>query len=182
MPSLIDIRRRIRSVKNTQQITKAMKMVAAARLRKSQDRILAARPFARLLEQMLANVAAAASGDERVAALPLLARREEKRIQIVLMTADRGLAGAFNSNLIRAAQRFMVERPQKSFVIESVGRKGRDFFRRRNAVITGEYLGISANVTSDSAGQIAHSTPSTSSTTNSKTWFRKRSRSSRFSP
>jgi F-type H+-transporting ATPase subunit gamma len=147
MPSLIDIRRRIRSVKNTQQI--------AARLRKSQERILAARPFAGLLEQMLANVAAAAAGDDRVAALPLLARREEKRIQIVLLTADRGLAGAFNSNLIRAAQRFIADHPPQSFVIEAVGRKGRDFFRRRNANISGEHLGISANVTAGAAGEIA---------------------------
>ncbi|MEZ5356585.1 MAG: ATP synthase F1 subunit gamma [Bryobacteraceae bacterium] len=142
MPSLIDIRRRIRSVKNTQQITKAMKMVAAARLRKAQDRILAARPYAGLLQQMLANVAAAAAGDERVASLPLLARREEQRIQIVLLTADRGLAGAFNSNLIRATQRFIAERGAREFCLECVGRKGRDFFRRREANITGEHIGV----------------------------------------
>ncbi|MEZ5402146.1 MAG: ATP synthase F1 subunit gamma [Bryobacteraceae bacterium] len=155
MPSLIDIRRRIRSVKNTQQITKAMKMVAAARLRKAQDRILAARPYAGLLEQMLANIAAAAGNDERVATLPLLARRKEKRIQIVLLTADRGLAGAFNSNLIRATQKFLAERPDNEHSIECVGRKGRDFFRRRNANITGEHLGIFNKALASDARAIA---------------------------
>jgi F-type H+-transporting ATPase subunit gamma len=142
MPSLIDIRRRIRSVKNTQQITKAMKMVAAARLRKAQDRILAARPYAGLLEQMLANVAAAAGSDDRAATLPLLARRPEKRIQIVLLTADRGLAGAFNSNLIRATQKFVADRVEAAFCMECVGRKGRDFFRRREFNLTGEHIGV----------------------------------------
>src|SRR3954471_14770885 len=98
MPSLIDIRRRIRSVKNTQQITRAMKMVSAAKLRRAQDRVVASRPYARMLREMLSNVAAAAdtgSGDSP--ASPLLLPREERRIQLVLFTSDRGLAGAFNS-------------------------------------------------------------------------------------
>src|SRR2546426_7401268 len=103
MPSLIDIRRRIRSVKNTQQITKAMKMVSAAKLRRAQDRVIAARPYATLLRQVLGNVAAAVALDERVASNPLLAQRQERRIELVLITADKGLAGAFNSNLIKAA-------------------------------------------------------------------------------
>ncbi len=103
MPSLIDIRRRIRSVKNTQQITKAMKMVSAAKLRRAQDRVIAARPYAAALRKVLANVAAAAAGDDRVAANPLLAQRPEKRVLLVLVTGDKGLAGAFNTNLIKAA-------------------------------------------------------------------------------
>src|SRR5436189_1010997 len=103
MPSLIDIRRRIRSVKNTQQITKAMKMVSAAKLRRAQDRVIAARPYATLLRQVLGNVAAAAALDERMAANPLLAQRKERRIELVLITADKGLAGAFNSSLIKAS-------------------------------------------------------------------------------
>src|SRR5437870_11285972 len=98
MPSLIDIRRRIRSVKSTQQITKAMKMVSAAKLRRAQDRVLSSRPYASMLREMLANVAAAVpAGDE--AASPLLLDRPEKRIQVILLTSDRGLAGAFNTNV-----------------------------------------------------------------------------------
>src|SRR5579863_2254133 len=102
MPSLIDIRRRIRSVKNTQQITKAMKMVSAAKLRRAQDRVIAARPYGTLLRKVLANVAAAVAGDEQSGVDPLLAQRPEKRILLALITSDKGLAGAFNSNLIKA--------------------------------------------------------------------------------
>jgi len=139
MPSLIDIRRRIRSVRNTQQITKAMKMVAAAKLRKSQERVVAARPYAAILNQVLANVAGAVQGAD--VSHPLLERREEKRIQIVLLTADRGLAGAFNANLIKATQKFMRDNSGTTVAIECVGRKGRDFFRKR-ATVSGEHLGI----------------------------------------
>src|ERR1035437_6785019 len=93
MPSLIDIRRRIRSVKNTQQITKAMKMVSAAKLRRAQDRTIASRPYGALLRKVLGNVAAAIAGDQDAVENPLLARRDEKRILLVLITADKGLAG-----------------------------------------------------------------------------------------
>ena len=144
MPSLIDIRRRIRSVKNTQQITKAMKMVSAAKLRRAQDRVIAARPYVALLGQVLADVAAAASADEPAAENPLLATRPEERVLLILITADKGLAGAFNSNLIKGAQRFMAERAGASFRLELVGRKGRDFFRKRGGDIAGEYTGLSA--------------------------------------
>src|SRR5215469_16058549 len=109
MPSLIDIRRRIRSVKNTQQITKAMKMVSAAKLRRAQDRVIAARPYVLSLRQVLANAAAAAASGEQAGENALMAVREEKRILLVLVTADKGLAGAFNSNLIRGAQRFIAD-------------------------------------------------------------------------
>src|SRR5579862_2086853 len=105
MPSLIDIRRRIRSVRNTQQITKAMKMVSAAKLRRAQDRVIAARPYAALLRKVLANVAAAVGGDESAATNPLLAQRTERHILLLLFTSDKGLAGAFNANLIKAAQK-----------------------------------------------------------------------------
>jgi F-type H+-transporting ATPase subunit gamma len=144
MPSLIDIRRRIRSVRNTQQITKAMKMVSAAKLRKAQDRVVAARPYGALLRSVLGNVAAAAATDERVAANPMLAQRPEQRIQLVLVTADRGLAGAFNSNLIRGSQRFLEEHAAAGLELELVGRKGRDFYRKRSVRITGEHLGLTA--------------------------------------
>jgi F-type H+-transporting ATPase subunit gamma len=155
MPSLIDIRRRIRSVKNTQQITKAMKMVSAARLRRAQDRVLGARPYAGMLREMLSNVAAAAATDERVAGHPLLALREERRIQLILVTADRGLAGAFNSNLIKGAQKFIEEHAGATIKMELIGRKGRDFFRKRGADVTGEMVGNTEKITLDDAKALA---------------------------
>jgi F-type H+-transporting ATPase subunit gamma len=142
MPSLIDIRRRIRSVKNTQQITKAMKMVSAAKLRRAQDRVIAARPYTAMLRAMLADIAAAAAADEKAAENPLLARREEKRILLVLLTGDKGLAGAFNTNLIKGAMRFPAEHRPASVKLELIGRKGRDFFRKRGAEITGDQIGL----------------------------------------
>ncbi len=139
MPSLIDIRRRIRSVKNTQQITKAMKMVAAAKLRRAQDRVIAARPYSQLLQRMLGNIARAASEGAAEETHPLLRRRPEKRVLLVLVTADRGLAGAFNSNIIKHAQKFLADSVGRDFELELLGRKGRDFFRRRTTPIAGEY-------------------------------------------
>ncbi len=153
MPSLIDIRRRIRSVKNTQQITRAMKMVSAAKLRRAQERVVAARPYAKLLQRVLSDVAAALASDERVSALPLLAQRPEKTIQLMLVTADKGLAGAFNTNLIKASQFFLQERAGAAVEIEAIGRKGRDFWRKRDVVVSGEYVGLSGKVQySDAAG------------------------------
>lgn len=142
MPSLIDIRRRIRSVKNTQQITKAMKMVSAAKLRRAQDRVTAARPYSQMLAQMLSNVVTAAAQNEEFANSPLLAQRPEKRILILLLTSDRGLAGAFNSNLIKGAVRFIEEHREAAMELELVGRKGRDYFRRRAYTVAGEYMGL----------------------------------------
>jgi F-type H+-transporting ATPase subunit gamma len=139
MPSLIDLRRRIRSVKNTQQITKAMKVVSAAKLRRAQDRVLAARPYAQIIQRMLANVAQAAAEQNAGEGIELLARRPEKRILLLVITADRGLAGAFNSNVIRLAQRFIGEHRDAEVALELIGRKGRDFFKRRHAKISGEY-------------------------------------------
>jgi F-type H+-transporting ATPase subunit gamma len=155
MPSLIDIRRRIRSVKNTQQITKAMKMVSAAKLRRAQDRTIAARPYGTLLRKVLGNVAAALAGDEQAAENPLLARREERRILLVLITADKGLAGAFNTNLIKGAQRFQAERPGVEIKFELIGRKGRDFFRKRKVTVSGDYIGLAAKVRYEDTAAIA---------------------------
>jgi F-type H+-transporting ATPase subunit gamma len=154
MPSLIDIRRRIRSVKNTQQITRAMKMVASARLRRAQDRVINARPYARMASELLADVVAAA-GPELVEQLPLLAVREERRIQLVLITADRGLAGAFNTNLIKAAQQFLADHRDQEVELELVGRKGRDFFIKRPVRISGETTGISQAPTQADAERLA---------------------------
>ena len=158
MPSLIDIRRRIRTVRNTQQITKAMKMVSAAKLRRAQERVVTARPYAGMLNRILADVAAAARVDERTAGHPMLAEREEKRIQLVLVTADRGLAGAFNSNLIKASQRFIEEHPEASVELELVGRKGRDFWRKRTSAISGEQIGVSQKFSYSDAAAVAAKT------------------------
>ncbi len=155
MPSLIDIRRRIRSVKNTQQITKAMKMVSAAKLRRAQDRVIASRPYGALLRKVLANVAAAVAGDESAGAHPLLARREERRVLLVLVSGDKGLAGAFNSNTIKGAQRFVAEHPQTEVQMELIGRKGRDFFRKRGATVHAEHIGLAAKVAYDDVAAIA---------------------------
>jgi F-type H+-transporting ATPase subunit gamma len=136
MANLLDIRRRIKSIKNTQQITKAMKMVSAAKLKRAQDRVVAARPFANKMSEVLAELATHADEDFHH---PLLDRRGDERYLLVLVTADKGLAGAFNSNLIKAAQSFLRERAGKTVELLAVGRKGRDFFRRRDTQIVGEY-------------------------------------------
>ncbi len=153
MPSLIDIRRRIRSVKNTQQITKAMKMVSAAKLRRAQERVIAARPYATLLKQMMSDLAAAAAADENAGSSPLLTVRPEKRIQLILVTSDTGLAGAFNSNLIKAAQVFFAEHSGAQIEIVAIGRKGRDAYRKRGATITSDYINLIQKAQySDAAG------------------------------
>ena len=146
MPSLIDIRRRIRSVKNTQQITKAMKMVSAAKLRRAQDRVIAARPYGSMLRKMLGNVAAAVAGDEDAGKNPLLAQRPEQRILLVLVTSDKGLAGAFNTNLIKAAQRFAAEHKDASVQMVLIGRKGRDFFRKRGAKVVSDHINMAGKL------------------------------------
>jgi F-type H+-transporting ATPase subunit gamma len=146
MPSLIDIRRRIRSVKNTQQITKAMKMVSAAKLRRAQDRVISARPYGAMLRKILANVAAAVAQDENAGSNPLLKQRPEQRLLLVLVTSDKGLAGAFNTNLIKAAQRFASEHPNASVRMILIGRKGRDFFRKRGATVVSEHLQMAAKI------------------------------------
>jgi F-type H+-transporting ATPase subunit gamma len=157
MPSILDIRRRIRSVKSTRQITAAMKMVSAAKLRRAQERALAARPYAQMIANVLSSLVRRADVIDPVTGRPrhpLLAEREENRVLLVLVTADRGLAGAFNANIIKAATRFLAAYSGKQIDIEAVGRKGRDFFRRRYPVqeaaeerhtpvrITGEHIGL----------------------------------------
>ena len=139
MPNLLDIRRRLKSVKNTQQITKAMKMVSAAKLKRAQDRVVTARPFANKMTSVLSSLAARAGEDFHH---PLLDARGDERYLLVLVTADKGLCGAFNTNLIKAAQGFIKANPGKQIEIVAVGRKGRDFFRRRNANVSSEYVGL----------------------------------------
>lgn len=155
MPSLIDLRRRIRSVRNMQQITKAMKMVSAAKLRRAQERAVASRPYAAMLARVLSNVAGAAAGLDETEDLPLLQAREEKRVQLVVISSDTGLAGAFNSNLLRMAQRFIDERREADLKIEAIGRKARDYFRKRGIPLSGEHVGIVDKPAYDQAAVIA---------------------------
>jgi F-type H+-transporting ATPase subunit gamma len=135
MPSLLDIRRRIRSVKNTQQLTKAMKTVSAAKLRRAQERVLSARPYANQLRHVLANL----TGKIENVSHPLLERRQEQRLLLLLVTADKGLCGAFNTNLTRGGQNFIREHSTQDVRLFCAGKKGRDFFRRRGANIVAEY-------------------------------------------
>jgi len=155
MPSLIDIRRRIRSVKNMQQITKAMKMVSAAKLRRAQERAIASRPYAEMMQRVLSNVAAASAGMDEVAELPLLQVREEKRTQLIVVSSDTGLAGAFNANLLRMAHKFVDDHGGETIEIEAVGRKGRDYFKKHSYSITGEYVGVVDKPTIEQAREVA---------------------------
>jgi F-type H+-transporting ATPase subunit gamma len=138
MPSVRDFRHRIRSVKNTQQITRAMKMVASGRLRRAQAGVFSARPFARQMLAMLTSVAARTDQS----AHPLLAQRPVEKVLLVLITADRGLCGAFNANLLRAAEHYLAEHASEQVSLLLVGRKGRDYFRRKPVRRTGEYIGL----------------------------------------
>ncbi|OLC21826.1 MAG: F0F1 ATP synthase subunit gamma [Chloroflexi bacterium 13_1_40CM_55_7] len=134
MPNILDIRRRIRSVTNTRQITKAMKMVSAAKLRRAQERALAARPYAQMLVNVLKSLVSRVeiydpvTGEPRH---PLLAQRPENDVLLIVVTGDKGLAGAFNTNILKAALRFLQTKEGKNIEIETIGRKGRDFLRRR---------------------------------------------------
>src|SRR3954468_7234521 len=142
MPSLLDMRRRIKSVKNTQQITKAMKMVAAAKLKRAQDRVTASRPFAGKMTDVLGGLSAKVAGE---ISHPLLDERGDDKYLIVLISADKGLAGAFNANVIKATQAFLKENAAKSAEMIPVGRKGRDFFKRRDVKFSDEYVGLTGS-------------------------------------
>jgi len=138
MPNVRDIRHRIRSVKNTQQITRAMKMVASGRLRRAQASVFGARPFASQMLAMLTSVAARTDQSTH----PLLAQRPVEKVLLVLITADRGLCGAFNANLLRAAEHYLVEHASQEISFLLVGRKGRDYFRKKPVRKAGEFVGL----------------------------------------
>jgi len=138
MPALVDIRRRIRSVKSTQQITKAMKMVSAAKLRRAQDAMFAARPYARKMLEVLQSVASRAEAD----AHPLLEERGGEKLLMIVVTADKGLCGAFNANIIRTAARFATDRKGKGVELGLVGRKGRDALKRRGFKVRFERISV----------------------------------------
>jgi F-type H+-transporting ATPase subunit gamma len=165
MPSLKSIRTRIASVKSTQKITRAMKLVAAARLRRAQDAIVGARPYANALHEAVAEVALRAGGESH----PLLDQRPVKKIGLVVLTSDRGLAGGFNANVFRGVQRFVNEQAaapsaeggqqpdvRAEIVVYVVGKKGRDFFRRRkNLSVAREFAGAAGNVAEARAQEVA---------------------------
>jgi F-type H+-transporting ATPase subunit gamma len=151
MATLRDIQRRIRSVQSTQKITRAMKLVAAAKLRRAQERILAARPYANKMAELLGNLV---SGDDG-AGHPLLEQREGPRRQIVIITADRGLAGAFNSSIIRRAVELIREASTAELTLVVVGRKARDFFRRRPHTIKRDMIGFWDRLAYSHASELA---------------------------
>ncbi len=171
MANLLDIRRRIRSVRNTRQITKAMKMVSAAKLRRAQERALSSRPYAQMLTNVLRSLVSRAEIYDPETGEPrhlLLARREEKTILAVVVSGDKGLAGAFNTNINKAALRFLESKQGKNIDVICVGRKGRDFLRRRfpsgeadsptrsgPVQIVGEYVNVLNRITFDHALEIA---------------------------
>ena len=154
MPSLIDMRRRIRAVKNTQQITKAMKMVAASKLRRAQERVMATRPYARESRRMLASIA----GRVDQTSHPLLARRpgaESGATLLIVITGDRGLCGSFNTNIIKAAGGFLRANPGRSISLGLVGRKGRDMLGRRGVPVRFEHVNLPKNIVFAEAEAIA---------------------------
>jgi F-type H+-transporting ATPase subunit gamma len=142
MASLIDIRRRLRSVKNTQQITKAMKMVAAAKLRRTQDRVIAARPYAKALREVLANL----SAQVREIQNPLLSERQEEKVLLLVVAGDKGLAGAFNANVQRAVGALLREKKWSEVTLVPIGKKAFDFWKRRSLPIAASYPGIFSKV------------------------------------
>jgi F-type H+-transporting ATPase subunit gamma len=151
MPTLLDFRRRIRSVKNTQQITRAMKFVAAARLRRAQEAALAARPYAKELARVLRSIMSRIDQPEH----PLLAHRPEEKILVIVLTGERGLAGAFNSNILRKANEFFRPNRGKKFSVIPVGKKGRDALRKAGFHFPAEYVNVLAQVNFGTARDIA---------------------------
>ena len=152
MPTLLDFRRRIRSVKNTQQITRAMKFVAAARLRRAQEAALAARPYAQELARVLRSTMARLDSPQH----PLLARRPEERILVIVLSGERGLAGAFNSNILKRAAEFLRSKQGKKMVVLPIGKKGRDALRKAGMEFAGEYVNVLARVDLGIAREIAN--------------------------
>ena len=151
MATLLDFRRRIRSVKNSQQITRAMKFVAAARLRRAQESALAARPYAQALARVLRSTMARIQDPQH----PLLERREEKNILAIVLTGERGLAGAFNANILRKANEFFRANRDKKVVTVPVGKKGRDSLKKAGFTFAGEWVNVLSRVEFKTAREIA---------------------------
>ena len=152
MATLLDFRRRIRSVKNTQQITRAMKFVSAARLRRAQEAALAARPFAKELLRVLRSTMARIESPQH----PLLAKRPEERILVLVLAGERGLAGAFNTNIMKEAVKFFRSKQGKKIAVIPVGKKSRDALRKAGVEFAGEYVNVLARVDFGVAREIAN--------------------------
>jgi len=151
VPTLLDFRRRIRTVKNTQQITRAMKFVAAARLRRAQERALSARPYAKEIARVLRSTMARIENPQH----PLLTKRREENLLVVVLTGERGLCGAFNTNVLRKAQDVIRANAGKKILVLPVGKKGRDAFRKRGYEFAAEYVNVLARVEFAVAREIA---------------------------
>jgi len=154
MATIIDLRRRIRSVKSTQQITKAMKMVSASKLRRAQESMMASRPYTAKLIEVLASLATRANPESH----PLLEEKGDQNVELMVVTADRGLCGSFNANLIKAALHFLDERRNYNLSLHLMGRKGVDYFKKRKYIITHQYPSIFKQVRLEDARQITNET------------------------
>jgi len=157
MPSLKAIRLRIASVKNTQKITKAMKLVAAARLRRAQDTMMSARPYSKRLHEVVSDLAARIGAVDDTPPHPMLATREAKVVRVIVVSSDRGLAGGYNSNLARRTERFLVDEKEKyaSIEIATVGRKAKEHFKRRKVDLVKDYPGVASDSALARAREIA---------------------------
>jgi F-type H+-transporting ATPase subunit gamma len=153
MPTLRDIRKRLKAIQSTKKITAAMKMVAAAKMRKVQDRMLNFRPYAARMETVLSDLARVAEREIH----PLLALRMKKTVEVVVMTSDKGLCGAFNTNILRAAYKYINELKNENVEVSLsvVGRKARDFFKRRNVPMRNTWIGLSGRISYENAQEIA---------------------------
>jgi len=152
MPTLLDFRRRIRSVRNTQQITRAMKFIAAARLRRAQETALSLRPYAGAIREVLRSAMSRIENPEQ---FPLLAPRPEERVLVLVTSGERGLCGAFNANVLRRAFEFLREKSGKSVEVIAIAKKSRDSFRKRSWKIAGEYMDVTAHADLGKAREIA---------------------------
>jgi F-type H+-transporting ATPase subunit gamma len=152
MPTLLDFRRRIRSVKNTQQITRAMKFIAAARLRRAQETAVSLRPYASGIREILRSAMSRIENPEK---FPLLTQRPEEKILVLVTSGERGLCGAFNANVLRRAFEFLREKSDKSVEVITLAKKGRDAFRKRSWKIAGEYVDITSRADLNKAKEIA---------------------------
>lgn len=155
MPSTREIRRRIRTVRNISQITRAMEMVSASKMRRAQQRVTASRPYAERIDAMISDLAAIQLDQEELAAFPLLAKREEKRVEILLVTPDKGLTGPLNSNILRRASRFILDEVGGQSQVVAVGRKGLDFMIRTRQDVVAEFSGMKDAVSPDEVAAIS---------------------------
>jgi F-type H+-transporting ATPase subunit gamma len=152
MPTLLDFRRRIRSVKNTQQITRAMKFIAAARLRRAQETAVSLRPYATGIREVLRSAMSRIENPEQ---FPMLAQRPEGKVLVLVTSGERGLCGAFNANVLRRAFEFLREKSDKSVEVITIAKKGRDAFRKRQWKIAGEWVDVTARADLGKAREIA---------------------------